>query len=160
MMPYDLIGHNELIKMVEGVKCQLYELLSTCTYRMLAPRESRGYYKPISVTFSINRPWLTGPWEIWIKFQTSNFQFWFLLEQHNSLHFENTPTPPTPPHPPSPPPPHHHHHPTTTIAVVPCAKFQSNHFPATWMRAGWNFHWIWITTEKYLWNGPQGADSI
>ena len=43
-----------------------------------------------------------------------------------------------------------------TTAVIPCAKFHSDHFITTWMRAGWMFHWIWITMEKRSWNWPQG----
>ena len=35
-------------------------------------------------------------------------------------------------------------------AVVPCAKFCSDHFISTWMRAKWNFHHIWIVMEKSL----------
>ena len=35
-------------------------------------------------------------------------------------------------------------------AVVPCAKFCSDHFISTWMRAKWNFHHIWIVMEKLL----------
>ena len=35
-------------------------------------------------------------------------------------------------------------------AVVPCAKFCSDHFISFWMRAKWNFHHIWIVMEKLL----------
>ena len=35
-------------------------------------------------------------------------------------------------------------------AVVPCAKYCSNHFISIWMRAKWNFHHIWIVMEKLL----------
>ena len=35
-----------------------------------------------------------------------------------------------------------------STAVVPCAKFHSDHFMTSWMRAVWNFHRIWITMEK------------
>ena len=35
-------------------------------------------------------------------------------------------------------------------AVVPCAKFCSDHFIFTWTRAKWNFHHIWIVMEKLL----------
>ena len=35
-------------------------------------------------------------------------------------------------------------------ADVPCAKFCSDHFISTWMRARWNFHHIWIVMEKLL----------
>ena len=31
---------------------------------------------------------------------------------------------------------------------MPCAKFRSNHFTATRIRAEWNFHQIWNTMEK------------
>ena len=31
---------------------------------------------------------------------------------------------------------------------LPCAKFHSNHFTTTWMRAEWNFLRIWIMMEK------------
>ena len=35
-----------------------------------------------------------------------------------------------------------------STAVVPCAKFYSNHLTTTWTRAEWNFCKIWITKEK------------
>ena len=35
-------------------------------------------------------------------------------------------------------------------AVVPCAKYCSDHFISIWMRAKWNFHHIWIVMEKLL----------
>ena len=35
-------------------------------------------------------------------------------------------------------------------AVVPCAKFCSDHFISIWMGAKWNFHHIWIVMEKLL----------
>ena len=35
-----------------------------------------------------------------------------------------------------------------STAVMPCTKFHSDHFTATWMRAECNFHGIWITMEK------------
>ena len=35
-------------------------------------------------------------------------------------------------------------------AVVPCAKFCSDHFISIGMRAKWNFHHIWIVMEKLL----------
>ena len=35
-------------------------------------------------------------------------------------------------------------------AVVPCAKYCSDHFISIWMRAKWNFHHIWIVMEKSL----------
>ena len=37
-----------------------------------------------------------------------------------------------------------------STAVVPCAKFCSDHFISFWMRAKWNFHHIWIVMEKLL----------
>ena len=43
-------------------------------------------------------------------------------------------------------------------AVVPCAKFCSDHFISIWMRAKLNFHHIWIVMEKLLvkWSpGPE-----
>ena len=33
-------------------------------------------------------------------------------------------------------------------AVVPCVKFYSDDFIATWIRAEWNFYRIWITLER------------
>ena len=33
-------------------------------------------------------------------------------------------------------------------AVMPCAKFHSDHLTITGMRAEWNFHWIWIRMEN------------
>ena len=33
-------------------------------------------------------------------------------------------------------------------AVVPCAKYCSDHFVSIWMGAKWNFHHIWIVMEK------------
>ena len=38
--------------------------------------------------------------------------------------------------------------------VVPCAKFHKDHFTQSCMRTTWNFHRIWITTEK-SWNALQ-----
>ena len=35
-------------------------------------------------------------------------------------------------------------------AVVPCAKYCSDHFISIWMGAKWNFHHIWIVMEKLL----------
>ena len=35
-------------------------------------------------------------------------------------------------------------------AVVPCAKYCSDHLISFWMRAKWNFHHIWIVMEKLL----------
>ena len=35
-------------------------------------------------------------------------------------------------------------------AVVPCAKYCSDHYIIIWMRAKWNFHHIWIVMEKLL----------
>ena len=35
-------------------------------------------------------------------------------------------------------------------AVVPCAKYCSDHFISIGMRAKWNFHHIWIVMEKLL----------
>ena len=35
-------------------------------------------------------------------------------------------------------------------AVVPCAKYCSDHVISIWMRAKWNFHHIWIVMEKSL----------
>ena len=35
-------------------------------------------------------------------------------------------------------------------AVVPCAKYCSDHYIIIWMRANWNFHHIWIVMEKLL----------
>ena len=35
-------------------------------------------------------------------------------------------------------------------AVVPCAKYCSDHFISIWVRAKWNFHHIWIVMEKLL----------
>ena len=35
-------------------------------------------------------------------------------------------------------------------AVVPCAKYCSDHFISIWMGAKWNFHRIWIVMEKLL----------
>ena len=35
-------------------------------------------------------------------------------------------------------------------AVVPCAKYCSDHFISIWMRAKWNFHHIWNVMEKML----------
>ena len=35
-------------------------------------------------------------------------------------------------------------------AVVPCAKFCSDHFIKMWMRVWWNFHHIWIVMEKFV----------
>ena len=43
-------------------------------------------------------------------------------------------------------------------AVVPCAKYCSDHFISILMRAKWNFHHIWNVMEKLLvkWSpGPQ-----
>ena len=37
-----------------------------------------------------------------------------------------------------------------STAVVPCAKYHSDHFTTTWMRADWNFNRIWITMEKIV----------
>ena len=37
-----------------------------------------------------------------------------------------------------------------SLAVVPCAKYCSDHFISIWMRAKWNFHHIWIVMEKLL----------
>ena len=34
--------------------------------------------------------------------------------------------------------------------VVPCAKYCSDHLISVWMRAKWNFHYIWIVMEKLL----------
>ena len=48
-------------------------------------------------------------------------------------------------------------------AVVPCAKYCSDHFISIWMGAKWNFHHIWIVMEKLLvkWApGPQTAIHI
>ena len=44
-----------------------------------------------------------------------------------------------------------------STAVVLCAKFHSDHFNIACMRAEWNFHQIWITTENRLWNEPLGC---
>ena len=33
-------------------------------------------------------------------------------------------------------------------AVVPCAKFHSDHFTRAWMREKWDLHRIWIRMEK------------
>ena len=35
-------------------------------------------------------------------------------------------------------------------AVVPCAKYCSDHFISIWMGAKWNFHHIWIVMDKLL----------
>ena len=35
-------------------------------------------------------------------------------------------------------------------AVVPCAKYCSDHCISIWMGAKWNFHHIWIVMEKLL----------
>ena len=35
-------------------------------------------------------------------------------------------------------------------AVVPCAKYCSDHFISIWMGAKWNFHHIWIVMDKSL----------
>ena len=35
-------------------------------------------------------------------------------------------------------------------AVVPCAKYCSDHFISIWIGAKWNFHHIWIVMEKLL----------
>ena len=35
-------------------------------------------------------------------------------------------------------------------AVVPCAKYCSDHYISIWMRAKWNFHHIWNVMEKLL----------
>ena len=35
-------------------------------------------------------------------------------------------------------------------AVVPCAKYCSDHFISIWMGAKWNFHHIWIVMERLL----------
>ena len=43
-------------------------------------------------------------------------------------------------------------------AVVPCAKFCSDHFINTWMRAKWNFHHIWIVMAKLLVKWAQEAN--
>ena len=37
-----------------------------------------------------------------------------------------------------------------STAVVPCAKYCSDHFISIWMRAKWNFHHIWNVMEKLL----------
>ena len=37
-----------------------------------------------------------------------------------------------------------------SLAVVPCAKYCSDHFISIWMGAKWNFHHIWIVMEKLL----------
>ena len=37
-----------------------------------------------------------------------------------------------------------------SIAVMPCAKFCSDHFIRIWMRGKWNFHRIWIVMERLL----------
>ena len=37
-----------------------------------------------------------------------------------------------------------------SLAVVPCAKYCSDHFIIIWIRAQWNFHHIWIVMEKLL----------
>ena len=43
-----------------------------------------------------------------------------------------------------------------STAVMPCAKFHSDHFTTTWMGAEWNFHRIWILRCKNCsWNSPQ-----
>ena len=39
-----------------------------------------------------------------------------------------------------------------STAVMPYAKFHSDQFPTTWMRAEWHFHRICITMEKWLLN--------
>ena len=44
-----------------------------------------------------------------------------------------------------------------STAVVPCAKFHSNHFRITSMRLEWNFHRIWITMEKSFVKWASGA---
>ena len=41
-----------------------------------------------------------------------------------------------------------------STAVIPCAKFHSDHFTITWMRLEWTSHCIWITMEQ-SYNGPQ-----
>ena len=42
--------------------------------------------------------------------------------------------------------------------VVPCATFHGDHITTTWMRAGWNFHRIWISmgTSFVKW-APSGV---
>ena len=36
------------------------------------------------------------------------------------------------------------------FAVMPYAKHHNDYFKTTWMRAEWNFLWIWIMMEKVL----------
>ena len=47
-------------------------------------------------------------------------------------------------------------------AVVPCAKYCSDHYIIIWMRAKWNFHHIWIVMEKLLvkWAPDKQSHSI
>ena len=40
-----------------------------------------------------------------------------------------------------------------STAIISCAKFNSNHFTTTWMRAELNIYRFWIMTEKCSWNG-------
>ena len=41
-------------------------------------------------------------------------------------------------------------------AVVPCAKYCSDHFISIWMRAKWNFHHIWNVMEKFMMTSSNG----
>ena len=45
-------------------------------------------------------------------------------------------------------------------AVVPCAKYNSDHFTITWMKAEWNFHWIWIAKEKFFAKWAHGLTCV
>ena len=45
-------------------------------------------------------------------------------------------------------------------AVVPCAKFCSDHFISTWMRAKWNFHHIRIVMAKLLVKWAPGLNGL
>ena len=40
-----------------------------------------------------------------------------------------------------------------STALVPCAKFHSDHFPTTWMRTEWNFIEFDLPWKNCLWNG-------
>ena len=45
-------------------------------------------------------------------------------------------------------------------AVVPCAKYCSDHLISIWMGAKWNFHRIWIVMEKLLVKWAPGLVAI
>ena len=46
-----------------------------------------------------------------------------------------------------------------STAVVPCAKFCSDHFIRIWMTVKWNLHRIWIVMKKLLMKWAPGSHS-